>query len=58
MITFKTNVVRGLSHRRERNGGENEEMRAKMRGLDRLQGREEATVVYILKAEGKLLNYR
>lgn len=50
MFSFKTNTVRGLIHGRERVGGEE--------GLDRLGGKEEVTVVYILKAEGKLLNYR
>lgn len=62
MITIKTNTVRGLTHQRDRKEGEtgenSEEVRGRDVGLDRLRGREEVTVVYILKAEGKLLNYR
>ncbi len=53
-----TNTVRGLTRRREKFEGEQWGDEGKDEGLDRLQGREEVTVVYILKAEGKLLNYR
>lgn len=55
-----TNAVRGPTHQRERkegrNKGEQQRGKGKDEGLDRQ--REEVTVVYILKAEGKLLNYR
>lgn len=57
-------MLRGLPQQKGWGGGgvggqvRKEEERAKTKGPDILQGGEEATVVCVLKAEGKLLNYR
>lgn len=53
-----TQIFSGVLLNRGIEAGEKWGGEGKDEGLDLLQGREEVTVVYVLKAEGKLLNYR
>lgn len=58
LFASKFTTFSEVSLNRERETGEKWGGEGKDEGLDILQGREEVTVVCVLKAEGKLLNYR